>query len=216
MSTSAPEPVDTPPTLPPAPQDPAAPAIGPNGYPLETKPEAMSAEHAAAYWRHEARRQQDFNKANTKRIKELEPAAQQVAALEEASRTEAEKVAIKAREDGEKAGRQAALAEARETYGAQLVETKLKAAAEKKGLTEDAILKLAGKPARFLGDEGVDDGALGDFLAALPDKTTEPAPAGPPRLVRDIGGGHRPTGTPNAVVSGATAYAARHGKTPAQ
>lgn len=195
MSETAPEATDPAADPAEAPDVPQAPTVGPNGFPLNTKPEDMSSEHAAAYWRHEARRQQDFNKANSRRIKELEP-----------------KAAERARSDGEKAGREAALAEARERYGSQAVAARLAAAAERKGLDEAAILRLAGKPSRFLGDEGVDEDALADFLAALPDKASVEANTPRPQ-VRDIGGGSRERPKVDGLQAGAALFAARHGKT---
>lgn len=193
--------------------------VGPNGYPLDTKPADMTLDHRANYLQHQLRREQDHNKANSKRLKDLEPKAKQYDDLAAASRTEAERAADEARAAGEKAGREAASAEAREVYGAQLVEATLKAAARDKGLTPEALLKLAGKPSRFLDDNGMDHDAIGDFLSALPDKAIDStdAPAAVRPAVRDIGGGVRTAPKVDAIVEASAAYAARHGKkSPAQ
>jgi hypothetical protein len=214
VSTEATESVENAPAEPEgaAGGEPQQPQVGPNGFPLNVKPEEMTAEQAAAYWRHEARRQQDFNKANSKKLKELEPKAQQYDALAEASRSEAERAADQARADGEKAGRAAALAEARETFGAEVVDAKLSAAAERKGMTVDQLKTIAGDPNRFLGDEGVNNDAIADFLAALPDKVDAPAVETPRAPVRDIGGGQRTGAKPDAVASGQAGFASRHTK----
>lgn len=126
-----------------------------------------------------------------KRVRELEKQVAEAnelkATLEAASQTEAERAVKRAAEEGQKVGREAALAEARKTYGSQLVAVQLDAAAEKKGLTAEQMRSLAGDLSRFLDDEGVDAEAVTTFLGALPDKATEPKQLAP----RDLGGGRR-------------------------
>lgn len=207
MSIAPPEPTLPVPTPAPATDPPAEPVLGPNGFPLNTKPSDMTADHRAAYWQHKARQNEDTGKAAAARVKELEPLAEQIKALEDASQSEAEKAIRKATEDGQKAGREAALAEARKTYGSQLVTVRLETAAAGKGMTVEAMTDLAGSPERFLGESGVDDEALTRFLAALPDKTTPAVPA--PLVPGDLGGGQRSSAT---SATGADLYAQRHPK----
>jgi hypothetical protein len=197
----------TPPVAPPA---PVMPTMGPNGFPLDTKPADMEPGQQAAYWQHRARQQEDNNKANAARIKELEPLAAQIKALEEASQTEAEKAVKAAQATGEKLGRDAALAEARKTYGGQLVTARLESAAAGKGMTPDALKTLAGDATRFLGDEGVDTAGLDAFLAALPDKST----TAPPHVRPGLGGGSRPGVTATGTSHGADLWAETHKKKP--
>jgi hypothetical protein len=139
------------------------------------------------------------------RVKELEKYEATVRDLEEASRTEAEKAVRKAQADGERAGREAALAEARKTYGSQLVAVRLEAAADAKGMTAEQMLVAAGDLSRFLGDEGVDGDALTQFLGALPDK---PATAVPSPLTPGAFGGGRREAAP--AKSGADLYHELH------
>jgi hypothetical protein len=179
----------------------------------------LSADEKVEFLLAKTRRLEDASKGKTAdpdaralraRVKELEKHEQTVRDLEEASRTEAEKAVLKAKADGEKVGREAALAEARKTYGSQLVAVKLDAAAAGKGMTAEQIRKAAGDLSRFLGDEGVDDGEVADFLSALPDKAAATAPV--PLTPNAFGAGNRQTPKVDGLTQGEDIYAQRHKK----
>lgn len=195
---------------PAAPPVDAAPPVGPHGYPLDTKPEAMSPEHRANYWQHRSRENESTAKANAKRIKELEPAEAQVKAMEEAARTEAEKAAMKAREDGEKAGREAADAAALEKFAPRLVGAEFRAQLAGRMTPEQIATLVGGLNVRgFLTDEGEPDTEkVATFVAAIP--ATVGAP--PPTPVRDFGGGRRESVKVDGLQRGAELYESRHQK----
>jgi hypothetical protein len=204
------------PVAPPAPAPPAAPpappvagalaAAGPNGFPENTPVAEMTDAQRASYYAHYNRRDRAELERVQAELAAAKPLADQFAALEAASKSEAEKAIEAARKDGEKAGREAAEAAARTTYGTQLVQARLDAALTAKGLTAEQMTALAGDGSRFIGATGVDAAALDAFLAALPDKPT--GPAGPP----DLGGGRRTPVTAGGLQAGADLYASRHPK----
>jgi hypothetical protein len=212
MSLAAPEPVDVPPVEPPS--EPAPVQVGPNGFPLNTKPADMSAEHQAKYWQHRSKENETRSKQNEARIKELEPLAETVKALEEASQTEAEKAAKKAIADGERAGRQAAEAEALGKYGPRLVGAEFRAALAGRMDAQQVQTLVAGlNIAAFLTPEGEPDtDAVANYVALIP-ATTAATPAVPaaPRPA-DLGGGRRSETKTDGLQRGRDLYAARHGK----
>lgn len=216
MTVPAPEvvPPAPAPVPPPAPDKPAEPAMGPNGYPLDTKPEAMTPEARANYWQHRSRENETTAKANAKRIKELEPAAAQIQALEEASRTEAERAAIKAREDGEKAGREAADAAALDKFAPRLVGAEFRAQLAGRMTAEQIATLVGGLNVRgFLTDEGEPDAEkVAAFVAAIPTVT---AGAAQPVARVDLGAGRRDAAKPDGLQQGEDLYASRHKKKPA-
>jgi hypothetical protein len=209
MSEAAPESTE------PQPQEPATGEgeqqveVGPNGYPLNMKPAEMAPEHRAAYYKHEMRRAQDANKSNAARMRELEEKASQWDALDEASKSEQQREVDRLARELQAA--KAAADEQRRTFGAQLVSTKLSAAAASKGMTPDALTTLAGDPSRFLADGGVDDEALDAFLAALPNaQPAQSAPLAPSSL----GGGRRTEAKASGLAAGAALFEQIHKKRP--
>ncbi|MBT0771819.1 hypothetical protein KIH74_22955 [Kineosporia sp. J2-2] len=160
----------------------------------------MTADEKVEFLLAKTRKQEDALKGKTadpdaraqaKRIREMEKqlaeANELKASLEAASQTEAERAVKKAAEEGQKMGREAALAEARKTYGSQLVGVKIDAAAERKGMTPEQMRTVAGDLSRFLDDDGVDDDAVKAWIDALPDKAAVPEKLSP----GDLGGGKR-------------------------
>jgi hypothetical protein len=192
-----------------------APKLGPNGFPLNVKPEAMPAEQQAAYWRHRARENETAKKAALAERDALRPKAEQYAALEQASRSEAEKAADEARAAGEKAGREAERAEALGKFAPRLVGAEFRAQLAGR-MTGEQVAELVDglNVSRFLTEDGAADAeAVARFVAAIP--TPQPAvaePAAPARQVRDIGGGSRLAPKVDGLQRGSDLYAARHGK----
>lgn len=202
-----------PPTAPPAPAPPApAPAgVGPNGYP-EGKPLAeMTDREQAAYWRHHARKHEDASKAKDTEIAALKPRADQYAALEEASRSEAERAVAAAEQRGRDEGRTAAQQEALTKYGAALVQARFESVLAGR-LTPKQVATLVGglNVAGFLGADGLPDAArISEYAAAIP--AAPDAPGGgvkPP----DLGGGRTAPPPTTGVEAGRALYAARHPK----
>ncbi len=187
-----------------SPVEPPAPALGAHGYPEGVAIADMTPEQQVAYWRFHAQKHEKTLRATQK---ELNEKGSRVTELEDAARTDAEKAIEQARREGEQAGRAAAAAEARTTYGTQLVETRLDAAAAAKGMTPEQIRALAGDATRFLGADGVDADALTAFLGALPDKAADPTPA-----PRDLGGGRRQSANTSGVQKGLDGYAEKFGR----
>jgi hypothetical protein len=211
MSEATPEPQE------PQPQEPVTGdgerpvEVGPNGYPLNTKPADMSADHRAAFYKHQMRQAQDVNKTNTSRIKELEQKAAQWDAHDDAAKTEQQREVDRLTRELDAV--RAVQDEQRRTFGAQLVATKLGAAAAAKGMTPDALNTLAGDPTRFLADGGVDGDALDAFLSALPDAAKQAV-----LTPGSLGGGKRTEAKPSGLAAGAALYEEIHKKkrTPAQ
>lgn len=136
----------------------------------------------------------------------LSERASMLDALEESTKTETEKERdrLKAELDAARVAQD----EQRRTFGAQLVNTKLSAAAPAKGMTPDALNTLAGDPSRFLADGGVDDDALDAFLSALPDAAKREVALTPGSL----GGGRRTEVKASGLSAGAALYEQMHKK----
>jgi len=192
--------------------EPEVPKLGTNGFPLNTKPEAMPADQQAAYWRHRARENETAKKTALAERDALRPKAEQYAALEQASRSEAEKAADEARAAGEKAGREAAAQEALGKFAPRLVGAEFRAQLAGRMTGEQVADLVDGlNVSKFLTEDGSPDAqAVARFVAAIP----APASAPPAPVVRDIGGGSRTTPEKDGLQVGADLYATIHGKTP--
>lgn len=201
--TGTAQPPPTPPAAPPAapPTPPTTPPpAGDRGYPPDTPIAEMTVEQQAAYWKAqsrkheaEARRRADYDAVKAR--------ADQFDALDQASRSEHEKAVDAARKEADEAAR----AEERGRYGAQLVAAELRAALAGRvdPAQRDALIEAV-NPARFLDDKGqVDPGAV----TAWVDKAAPAAPGG----TRYDGAQGGRTGTqPAGVDAGRAAYAAAH------
>jgi hypothetical protein len=184
----------------------AGPKMGPNGFPLNTPWRQMTPEQQVSYHLYQSRKHEDALKAERARNADLAAKAQQFDALSEASKSELERERDAAKAEAE-ALRQAAL-EAKRSFGTQLVETKLAAAAPAKGMDPAALKTLAGDLTRFLSDDGVNTEAVDTFLSALPDKPVEQ-----PRHGRgDLGAGNRGTAKTSGLQAGADLWEQRHPK----
>lgn len=207
------EPVQTPqapkpgPPAHPDPQAPSEPVMGPNGFPLNTPWRQMEKDHQVAYWVHQGTKHQEELARAQAKLQEIEPKAAQFDALSEASKSDLERERDAARAEAESLRR--AAAEAKVSFGTQLVETKLEAAATGKGMTPADLKTLAGDLTRFLADDGVNGEAVDTFLSALPDKPAE-QPQNP--LRRDLGGGNRAPAKADGLQVGEELYAQRHRK----
>lgn len=192
------------------PVDAPAVVVGPNGYPLDTKPADMSDGHRAAYWQHRSHQNETADKAKAKRIAELEPLEAEKQAAVEAARTDAERAAIKAREDGEKAGRDAADAAALDKFAPRLVGAEFRAQLAGRMTAEQIATLVGGLNVRgFLTDEGEPDAEkVAAFVAAIPATAGSPAP----QPVRDFGGGRRDSVKVDGLQRGEDLYASRHKK----
>lgn len=149
------------------------------------------------------------------RVKELEKHEQTVKALEEASRTEAEKAVLKAKEDGERAGREAERAAAVDTFGPRLVNTEFRAQLAGR-MTAEQVATLTGKlnVRAFLTDEGdVDSAAVAEYVAAIP--AAPAASAAAPLTPGAFGAGRREPTKTDGLTAGEDMYARRHKKTSA-
>lgn len=197
-----------------SPAEAEAPKLGPNGFPLNTKPESMPPDQQAAYWRHRARENETRTKAALAERDALKPKAQQYDALEQASRSEAEKAADEARAAGEKAGREAERAEALGKFAPRLVGAEFRAQLAGR-MTGDQVTELVDglNVSKFLTEDGAADAeSVARFVAAIPAVTAPAEPAAPARPVRDIGGGSRVGPKVDGLQRGSDLYAARHGK----
>jgi hypothetical protein len=203
------EPTQAPPTPTPAPPPDPAPKtteIGPHGFPTNTPWRQMEKDHQVAYWVYQGTKHQEELARAQSKLQEIEPKAAQFDALSEASKSEIERERDAARAEAESL-RQAAL-EAKRSFGTQLVETKLAAAAPAKGMEPAALKTLAGDLTRFLSDDGVNTEAVDTFLSALPDKPVEQ-----PRHGRgDLGAGNRGTAKTSGLQAGADLWEQRHPK----
>jgi hypothetical protein len=180
--------------------------VGPNGYPENTPWRDMDPAQQVAYWQHKAKSHESGKKAALTELAAVKPKAERYDALDQAGQDEKDRQIAALNKQIEDAN--AARIQERTRHGAELVNARLSASAEKKGMTAEALLTLAGKPDRFFGDEGVDIEAIDDFLAALPDK----AQGAPSPLARDLGGGPRASAHTTGVQAGVDLYASRHPK----
>lgn len=210
-------PVPTPP--PPAPPAPAAgpeqTQNGPNGYPEGTPIAAMTPEQQAAYWRTYARRHEDASKAKDAEIAALKPKAEQLAALEEASKSEAEKAVTAAEQRGRDTGRVEAEREAVAKYGAALVAAKFETALTPRGLTTAQVETLMSglNVTAFLGADGLPDTAkITEYAAAIPAPATGQQQPPVPTPPRDLGGGRTTPPPATGTAAGRALYAERHKK----
>lgn len=150
------------------------------------------------------------------RVKELEKHEQTVKALEEASRTDAEKAVSKAKEEGERAGREAERTAAVDSFGPRLVATEFRAQLAGR-MTAEQVATLTGKlnVRAFLTEDGdVDTTAVADYVAAIPAPAV--APPGPaPLSPGSFGGGARQAPKVDGMAQGEDLYAQRHKKSPA-
>lgn len=137
-----PAPAPAPPAGPPAPpagpanQPPAGPAAPVDkGFPEGTPLEQMNAEQREAYWKHQARKHEDRNKAygglTTEELAALREKADKHDALERELMSDKDKSVAEAKD--------AAVAEATATYIPMLVQAKLEAAAALKGVTPESL-----------------------------------------------------------------------------
>jgi hypothetical protein len=181
------------------------PRNGPHGFPENTPLAQMSGDQREAYWKHYARQHEAASKAKDDELEALRPKATQLDALLESTKTDHERAIEAAREEATKAAREAALAEARKTYGTQLVQVRLDAARTAKGLTAEAMAALVIDPARFVGDSGVNEEALTAFLDAIPTATAVTPP-------RDLGAGRTPAPATSGIAAGAALYEQRKAK----
>jgi hypothetical protein len=207
---AAPAPKPEPPKQPDSPALNGNPEPGPDGFAPETPWRSLPPEQQAAYWRHQAKKWESDAKKKSDELAQVSPEAQQFRALTEASKTDLERERDAAIAQVETLKQQAA--EAKRTFGVQLVETRLSAAADGKGMTAAALKTLAGDMTRFLGDDGVNGDAVDEFLAALPDKAAEPQQPEQPRGRVSLGAGNRAPGKQDPLDVGASRYEARHGK----
>lgn len=165
-----------------------APKMGPDGFPLETPWREMQPEQQVAYFRH-------VNKENERKLAEarreaaaLKPKAEQFDALDEASKTEAQREIDRLKAENEQI--KAAQAEAVRGFGLDLAEQKLAAVAPDKGLDLAGMKRIAGSLERFLNADGkLDEDALQDFLTIIPDRGEGGHQAPAPR--NGLGGGQR-------------------------
>lgn len=186
--------------------------VGPNGYPLNTPVAEMAPEHAAAYWRTAARKHEDSAKALKGELATLKPRAEQYAALEEASRTEADRAIEQARREARDAAVAETEAAALAKYGKVLVGAEFRVQLAGK-LTAEQVSTLVGglDVTRFLTDDGQPDtDRIGEYVAALPAAQPQPAPAPPGRV--NLGQGARPGAVVSGLAQGADLYAQRHQK----
>jgi hypothetical protein len=217
MSVTPPEPTPpVPPAAPPAVPVPAPPAPAPtpappadNGFPADTPWRDMQPAEQTAYWRYQAQRHEKDKNAALGQVATLEPKAKQYDALDEASKTESQREIDRLKAEIEQT--RAAQAETTRTFGARLVEQRLASVAPDKGLDAAAMNRIVGDPGRFLGTDGtVNEDALQDFLALIPDRQSGKGAPDP----RQFGGGRQ---SGKASVSGHDIYASRKGKkSPAQ
>lgn len=194
------------------------PQVGPDGFPADTPWRDMRPEHQAAYWRHQAKSHEREKKAAWAERDSLKPKAEKFEALGQADQDEKDRQIAALNQQIEAANN--ARAAERVKHAGELVTARLSAAADKKGMSAQALLTLAGRPERFLGDEGVDTEAVDDFLAALPDKDTssgaqddEAQQRGQVRRL-SLGGGPRGGAKPDGLQQGEDLYASRHKRKP--
>jgi hypothetical protein len=202
---------ETPPAE-PATGDSGEVKVGPNGYPEKTPWRDMQPEHQAAYWRHQAQSWEGKAKTADGKVKELEPRAQQFAALEEASRTEADRAIEQARREAHTAAVAATEAAARAKYGSVLVGAEFRVQLAGK-LTAEQVSTLVGglDVTRFLTEDGQPDTErIGEYVAALPAAQPQPAPAPQGRV--NLGQGARPGAVVSGLAQGAELYTQRHQK----
>lgn len=187
------------------------PTLGPHGFPTGTPWRQMAPEHQAAYWRHQSRSTEDKLKAERAEATALREKAAQFDALDEASKTDAQREidSLRAANEQLKADQARQVRE----FGQQLVTGRLAAVAPDKGLDVDAMTRIAGDLGRFLGEDGsLDEDSLTDFLALIPDRKSDAGQQEQQdqRQRNGLGGGRR---GPAPSTSGADLYAQRHKKT---
>ena len=188
----------------------AAPKLNQHGYPDKTSPNDMQPEHAAAYWRHKARMNEDSARTAKAELADLKPKADQFAALEAASKTEAERAVEQARREAREQAVRETEAAARTKYGSALVGAEFRVhlagrlSAEQIGTLVDGL-----DVGRFMTDDGQPDGErIAAYVAAIPAATTAPAaPVGP--LVT-ASQGVRPAAKASGLSEGASLFADRH------
>lgn len=167
----------TPPVTPPAqpvPTPPSTAQTGPNGFPENTPVKDMTAEHQAAYWKHQSRQHEDRSKAKDTEIAGLKA---QVPPPPPKSDTD------KALDDR--------IAAALAPMTADLVSARIETAVALRGLPVDTVRPLieALDVSKFIRDGKPDTEKITAWAAALP----APASAGQPA-----------TGTPSATPSPGT------------
>lgn len=181
--------------------------VGPDGFPLNTPWRQMEPAEQVLYWQHQSKRHERSAKTVQSDLAAAKAKADQFDALDEASKTDQQREVdrlTKALADA-----QAERETTQKKFGEQLVETRLAAAADAKGMTAASLKTLAGDLSRFLGAEGMDPEAVDTFLAALPDK-----PEGDKRSRPDLGGGARTPARVSGLQAGADLFNARHPQKP--
>jgi len=187
-------PPPTPPAAPPAPA-PSTATVGANGFPENTPVKDMTAEHQAAYWRHQSRQHEDRSKAKDTTIADLQRQVTPPAPKSDTDKAIDDRVA-------------AALA----PLTVDLVSARIEAAVARRGIDTATVQPLIDglDVNKFLKDGKPDAERITAWAAALPAPATGTPPAtprpgtGPTFQGRESG---NPTGT-NGLSAGAAAYAA--------
>lgn len=174
-------PVPPAPPVPPTP--PAPPAPTDPGFPANTPLEQMTVDQREAYWRHQARRHEDRNKAlggvTPEQLAELREKAQKHDALELELGSTADKAAAKAAEEAKTA--------TRAELEPEIIAGKLDAAAARAGISEEDLAKAIEftDTKKLLGADGkVDPEKIKAFIATITPATgtsttrTGPSPTG--------------------------------------
>jgi len=201
------------PTPPPDPQRQPPAQQGqqnsPNGYPENTPLAEMTSEQRERYWQFHARKHEGRANAALAENAALKPKADQFDALEEASRTEAEKAVTAAEQRGRDAGRTEAEAAAVAKYGAALVQARFESVLAGR-LTPEQVSTLVGglNVSAFLADDGLPDTAkITDYAAAIPAPAAPQTP--PPTPPRDLGGGRTTPPPATGTAAGRALYEER-------
>lgn len=193
----------TPPAAPPAaPPTPAPPAVtvGPNGFPEGTPVKDMTAEHQAAYWKHQSRQHEDRSKTKDTTLAELQ---RQIDEKKRGDMSDTDK-AIADRVAAE-------LAKYRQAMTADLVSARIEAAVATRGLNVEDVKALidAADKNYFVKDGAPDPERITAWAAALPTPATGTPEPNRPGTGPAFQG--RQNGTPagaHGLSAGAAAYAA--------
>jgi hypothetical protein len=194
--------------MPDEPTETVEPATGATPVPEPEKDWKAEAERLRSL----ARKHEDRAKENYEWRKANEDKIKQFAALEEASKTEAERAIETARREARDATRAEVEAEARAKYGSVLVGAEFRVAlagrlsAEQIGTLVDGL-----DVTRFMTDDGQPDtDRIGAYVAAIPTSAAPVVPAAGPQVTASQG--IRPPVKASGLGEGASLYADRHAK----
>jgi hypothetical protein len=183
------------------------------GFPAGTPLEQMSSDQREAYWKHQARKHEDRNKAygslTPEQVTELRAKAKRADELDLELGTTADKAAAKAADE--------AKTETRNQYQPALIQARLDAAAARAGVSEEDLAKAVefADITKFLTDDGqVDTDRVKAFVATItPAATQQQTRTGPTASGQgNRSGNSRSAPATGAVSAGRDLYEQLHAK----